>query len=377
MNSSPAPVVTELSLKGAARAQQVPLTPLSKLLFALATAGFLLEAAPRLSLSADPSALNAVLIWFVVVVGGSLFVREFREVCASGWVLLVPLGLFKALSVAVQSVAFLPQGPILGAEFVGPFHAEAAPGDVSLRGSGMGTVWTLFEVATYGLAVAWTTSLIVSRARGWFTGDLASELRSSSVQLLRCWMAMLAGWVTLSTVAALAVFVVTSSSTDPAPIGATILVFLSVVLIFNLLTVCVLPGVVFFRDESWFMAMRISIRTAVRNGGDLFPLVLFQVLALGAIVYLHRHGWNEGSWHHATELRTDFLWAGGYAHDSAWLTSIERVYGTAGAGWLASLGGLVLIALSIAIKLRVIRLLLAGPNAAHQARRGHEKGQRP
>lgn len=370
MNSSPALEATGPSLTAGPSAQQGPLAPLAKLLFVLAAAGYLLEAAPGLSLSADPSALNAVLIWFVVVLSGSLLVREFREVCASGWILFVPLGLFKALTVAVQSFAFPALGSILGAEFVEPVDTAVGPFHVNLAGAWIGPVWLLAEVILYGLAVAWTTSLIVSRARGSFAGDLAAELRSSSVHLLRCWMTLLAGWVPLFAFVALAAFVITSGPTVQAPVGATLLVTLGFMLTFNLLTVAVLPGVVLFRDESWFMAMRISIRTAVRNGATLFPLALFQLLALGAIVYLHRRGWNEGSWHDATDLHTEIFWAGGYAHDSAWLASIEKVYGTAGAGWLAALGGLVLVALSIAIKLRVTRLMLEESKAAHQADRG-------
>ncbi len=50
-------------------------------------------------------------------------------------------------------------------------------------------------------------------------------------------------------------------------------------------------------------------------------------------------------------------------HDSAWLSAIEEVYGAAGAGWLPFLGGFVPMALSIAIKLRTTRLLIARPSS--------------
>ncbi len=115
-------------------------------------------------------------------------------------------------------------------------------------------------------------------------------------------LAGLSGWGITFVLVLVALFAfsrIPTSAVATAPI-------LPLILAINLATVAALPDLVYFRSLPWIQVLGISIRTALASRATLFPLVLFQLLALGGVVCVRRSGWFDGTWFDTTKMHSEF-----------------------------------------------------------------------
>ena len=147
----------------------------------------------HLQTSADPDGLNAVLVWFILVFGGSLLIRELLEVFASAWILFVPIGFLKGSLMTVSICVVPAPGWIFGPRAIELVQVNWFVFTFGFQGPRIGPIWSVKQSLLHVLAVASKTSLIARHARGLLGGDPASEIRAVAKDLVRCFLAVLSG----------------------------------------------------------------------------------------------------------------------------------------------------------------------------------------
>ncbi|MGO9471186.1 MAG: hypothetical protein ACLQIB_44060 [Isosphaeraceae bacterium] len=179
------------------------------------------------------------------------------------------------------------------------------------------------------------------------SGSVTEREFGSAFWILAAWLAVMAVSVPLVAILATRSF------------SGFAFCLLLVTLLWNVATLALLPWVI-QTPERFATAVKTGIRQSWRWKWRWFPLVIAQLLLLGAMTYYTRSGGGSNSW----SFNVHNPWIGGYACQTNWYADYAAWLKAPESPFAVALLSLALLTLAVAVKISIIADVQAKPESA-------------
>jgi hypothetical protein len=283
--------------------------------------------------------------WILVawLVAMAIVFRTGRRALIARPELLVPVGIVVPISVLVDWLAAAPRLE----RIMQPIAS------VSLWGLGFAlSISSALNIALWTMFAAWQTDLLIRAQASPNPVDLAPW-----TPIRRClWPAFGALAIGAGGLQVLSMPLVKMFSGGPIE-GFTFCLLL-VTLVWNVLTFALLPWII-QSPEPFAAAIKSGIRQSWRQKWRWSPLAILQLLLLGAMTYYSYSGYGSSSW----SFNVHNPWVGGYECRTNWYVDHQEWLKLPSSPFAETLLMLAFLVLAVAVKISVIKTLLAKPEA--------------